>query len=129
MSYDEIEDPFEMMDEDEIEEYHRQYQNEVDRSGSSLRESKRDEVFHELQSRHNIRRSGDGAGDGRRNFLEAQAAVRRQEDGMNPHTKALLSDIDRRKGPGEGKKMLRKAFSDRDNAYFAQLKGEGHLND
>ena len=104
MSYDEIEDPFDMMDEDEIEDYNRKYLSEVERSGSRLSESERGEVFQELQNRHNIRRTSDGASDGRRSYLEAKNVVEEENKNVNPHLAALMKDVDSRKGVGEGKK-------------------------
>jgi len=123
MSYDEIDD-FEYLDEDEKADYHRKYLNEVERSISGLNDDQKDEVVEKFNQEHNIRRSGDGTADGRRNFLEASRAVQQEDDNLDPHTKELMRQIDKRKGPGSAKKMLKE---DSDSAYFAQLRKEGKL--
>jgi len=111
MSYDEEFDNFEMLDEEEQQQYFRDYVAEVERSAAGLSDSEKEALFDELNSKHNVRRSTNGAADGRRNFLEAEKSLRESDGSQDPAVQKFMEYIDKREGrPGAGKEKLRKAL-------------------
>ena len=108
--YKDDEDPF-LYDEDSLENYNREYMSAMERETQGLPDSEKDALIGELNLKHNLRRSTDGASDARRNVLESRESLQQTDGTRDPHVQKYMQQIDRREGrPGAGKEALRKAL-------------------
>lgn len=120
-------DDFDFMDEDLDNEdreerrgnYNRTYLSEIERQTKGIEdELEREELFSELEKRHNVVRSGNPIADAEHNILAAKSALHEYGEKRDPALKNLMDSIDRDRGEkGHAKKLLKEAYA-KDSAFF-----------
>ena len=89
----------------------------VDREGRD----KADEVLDTLKSTWNVRHTNNSGADIDQNIQRSKNVLLQEEKHQDPHLKGLIDHIDKDKGAGEGKRMLRGLEKEETPAYLGNV--------